>query len=135
RFVGIGSGARQADLVRLRDRLDADTFVFLPYQPRESLSLSLSSADLHFVGLGRGLAGYVVPSRINGVLSVARPVLVAADGDSEIVAVVEEAGCGISVPPGRADLVAGAIRDAHEGRYDLAEMGRRGREYVVSKLD
>jgi len=51
------------------------------------------------------------------------------------VQLVEEAGCGITVAPGRPDLVAAAIRDARAGRYDLAEMGRRGREYVVSRLD
>jgi colanic acid biosynthesis glycosyl transferase WcaI len=90
---------------------------------------------VHFVGLGRGLAGYVVPSRINGVLSVGRPAIVAADADSEIALLVEEGGCGIAIAPGRADLLAGAIRDAYEGRYDLAELGRRGREYAVANLD
>ncbi len=135
RFVVIGSGARQADLVELRDRLDADRFLFLPYQPREVLRLSLSAADLHFVGLAPGLSGYVVPSRMNGVLSVGRPVVVGADSDSEIVRVVETARCGIAIAPGRADLLAAAIRDAYDGRYDLDELGRRGREYVVSEIN
>ncbi|MBV8597807.1 MAG: hypothetical protein JO017_03200 [Actinobacteria bacterium] len=27
------------------------------------------------------------------------------------------------------------VRDLHEGRYDLAEMGRRGREWVVREAD
>lgn len=135
RFVVVGSGARQADIVELRERLEADGFLFLPYQPREVLPLSLSSADLHYVGLAPGLAGYVVPSRMNGVLSVARPVIVGADPESEIVRVVEGAGCGITVPPGRPERLAEAIRDAYEGRYDLAEMGRKGREYVLSTID
>jgi len=135
RFVVIGSGARQADVVELRGRLDADGFMFLPYQPREVLPLSLSSADLHYVGLAPGLAGYVVPSRMNGVLSVERPVLVGADPESEIVRVVEQARCGLTVPPGRPELLAEAIRDAYEGRYDLGEMGRNGREYVLSAID
>lgn len=135
RFVVIGSGARHADVVELRERLEADGFLFLPYQPREVLPLSLSSADLHYVGLAPGLAGYVVPSRMNGVLSVARPVIVGADPESEIVRVVEGAGCGIIVSPGRPELLAEAIRDAYEGRYDLAEMGRKGREYVLSTID
>ena len=135
RFVVVGSGARQADIVELRERLEADGFLFLPYQPREVLPLSLSSADLHYVGLAPGLAGYVVPSRMNGVLSVARPVIVGADPESEIVRVVEGAGCGITVPPGRPERLAEAIRDAYEGRYDLVEMGRKGREYVLSTID
>jgi colanic acid biosynthesis glycosyl transferase WcaI len=134
-FVVIGSGARQAELVELHDRLDAERFMFLPYQPREVLPLSLSAADLHFVGLAEGLSGYIVPSRLNGVLSAGRPVIVGADQDSEIVHVVEQAQCGVVVPAGCAECLARAIRDAYEGRYDLAEMGRRGREYVSSTID
>ena len=61
--------------------------------------------------------------------------IVAADADSETAQVVESAGCGVVVPPGRPDLLAGAIRDAHAGRLDLEEMGRRGREYVTAEAD
>jgi len=135
RFVVIGSGARQADIVELHERLDVDGFLFLPYQPREVLPQSLSTGDLHYIGLAPGLAGYVVPSRMNGVLSVARPVIVGADEESEIVRVVESAGCGVTVSPGRPERLAAAIRRAYEGHYDLEEMGRNGREYVLSTIN
>ena len=79
----IGGGARHDELVGLARSLDAGNVRFLPYQPRDVLSQSLSAADVHVVGLARGLAGYVVPSRLYGVLAVARPVIVAADAESE----------------------------------------------------
>ena len=79
----VGGGARHDELVALARSLDAGNVRFLPYQPREVLSQSLSAADVHVVGLARGLAGYVVPSRLYGVLAVARPVIVAADAESE----------------------------------------------------
>ena len=107
----------------------------MPYQPRDVLSSSLSAADVHVVGLGPGLAGYVVPSRFYGILSVGRPVIVAADEESETASVVREIGCGVVVPPARPELLAAAIRDAHDGRFDLEEMGRRGREYVEREVD
>jgi colanic acid biosynthesis glycosyl transferase WcaI len=131
----IGGGARYDELVELANRLDADRVSFLPYQPREVLSHSLSAADVHVVGLARGLAGYVVPSRLYGILAAARPVIVAADEESETAALVESVGCGIVVPPGRPELLADAIRRAHGGVLDLAEMGRRGREYVTAEAD
>jgi colanic acid biosynthesis glycosyl transferase WcaI len=131
----VGGGARHAALSELVDVLEADAVQFLPYQPRELLSLSLSSADLHVVGLARGLAGYVVPSRLYGILAVGRPVLVAAEQDSETAQLVVAVGCGIVVPPGRPELIAEVIRRAHDGGYDLEEMGRRGREYVVAEAD
>jgi len=134
-IVIVGGGARRTELMELADRLETDAVRFLGYQPRETLSLSLSAAHIHYVGLGEGLSGYVVPSRLYGILSAGRPVLVAADDDSETVEVVRAVGCGILAPPSRPEIVAAAIRDAHDGRYDLDGMGGRGRDYVVAEAD
>src|SRR6266576_6528179 len=131
----IGMGARHAELVALAQLLEVDATTFLYYQPRHLLPQSLSAADVHVVGLAPGLAGYVVPSRLYGILAVGRPVIAAADADSETAQVVDEVGCGIVVPPGRPELLAEAIRAAYDGRYDLDEMGRRGRAYVLREAD
>jgi colanic acid biosynthesis glycosyl transferase WcaI len=131
----IGMGARHAELSELAERLEVDKVTFAFYQPRSLLRQSLSAADVHVVGLAPGLAGYVVPSRLYGILAVAKPVIVAADAESETAQVVERAGCGIVVPPGRPELLARAIRDAHDGKYDLEAMGARGREWVEREAD
>jgi colanic acid biosynthesis glycosyl transferase WcaI len=131
----VGMGARHAELVALAQLLEVDAMTFLYYQPRHLLPQSLSAADLHVVGLAPGLAGYVVPSRLYGILAVGRPVIAAADLESETAQVVQEVGCGVVVPPGRPELLARAIRDAHDGRYDLKAMGARGREWVVREAD
>jgi colanic acid biosynthesis glycosyl transferase WcaI len=133
-IVIVGYGALLAHLVERAEVLEVPVR-FMPYQPRELLSESLSSADIHVVGLAPGLAGYVVPSRFYGVLSVGRPVIAPVDGDSETAAVVNSAACGIVVPPARPELLAAAIRDAYDGRLDLAGMGARGRAYVESEVD
>ena len=136
RMTIIGRGARHAELAELAVRLDVeDSVTFLPYQAREDLPLSLSAADVHVVGLAPGLAGYVVPSRFYGVLAVGRPVIAAADDESETARIVHEVGCGVVVPPGRPELLAAAIRDAHDGKLDLEAMGRAGREWVVREAD
>jgi glycosyltransferase involved in cell wall biosynthesis len=136
RILVVGFGARYGELTDLAERLEVtDKIRFLGYQPRERLSLSLSSADLHYVGLARGLAGYVVPSRLYGILAVGRPVLVSADADSETVRLVQDVGCGVVLPPGRPELVAGVIRDIVEGRLSLEGMGERGREWVEREAD
>jgi putative colanic acid biosynthesis glycosyltransferase WcaI len=131
----IGTGARHAELVALAERLETDKVKFAHYQPRHLLPQSLSAADIHVVGLAPGLAGYVVPSRLYGILAVARPVIVAADAESETAQVVQEIGCGVVVAPGRPELLARAIRDAHDGKYDLDAMGARGREWVEREAD
>jgi len=136
RIMVIGFGARHGELTRLAQRLEVTrTVQFLDYQPREQLPLSLATGDLHYVGLARGLSGYVVPSRLYGILAAGRPALVSADADSEIVRIVEEVGCGIVVPPGRPELVASVIRDVAEGRLSLVGMGDLGRAWVEREAD
>jgi colanic acid biosynthesis glycosyl transferase WcaI len=136
RIVIVGFGARHGEIVWLAQRLDVvDRVKFLPYQPREVLPLSLSAADVHFVGLVQGLSGYVVPSRLYGIMATGRPVIVAAEGESETAQLVERVGCGVVIPPGRPELVAVTIRDMHAGRYDLAAMGALGRAYAADDAD
>jgi glycosyltransferase involved in cell wall biosynthesis len=134
-IVIVGGGARHAEIVELARLLEADAVRFMGYQPRDGLASSLSAADVHVVGLARGLSGYVVPSRLYGVLAVGRPVIAAVDRESETAQVVDAVGCGVVVPPGRPELLAAEIRRAYEGRLDLEGMGRLGREYVAAAAD
>ena len=92
RITIIGMGARHAELIALAEQLEVDKVTFAFYQPRSLLQQSLSAADVHVVGLASGLAGYVVPSRLYGILAVAKPVIVAADPESETAQVVDGGG-------------------------------------------
>ena len=131
----IGGGARREELIQLARRLAAEKVRFMAWQPYELRSLSISTADVHVVGLARGLAGYVVPSRLYGVLATGRPVIAAAEAESETAQLVAGVGCGVVVPPGDPFALARVIRAAHDGEYDLAEMGRRARAYAESEAD
>ena len=135
RIVLIGGGARREELKALARLLDVENVVFKGYQAREGLGESLSSADVHVVGLAEGLAGYVVPSRLYGILAVGKPVIAAAEESSETASVVRDAGCGVVVPPGRPELLARAIRQAYDGELDLQAMGERGRTFVAREGD
>jgi len=131
----VGTGARRAELAELRDVLEADKVEFLEFQPRDVLPQSLAAADVHVVGLARGLAGYIVPSRLYGVLAAGRPVIAAAEEESETAHLVRDARCGTVVPPGDPLRLAEVIRACHDGVYDLAEMGRQAREYAETHAD
>jgi colanic acid biosynthesis glycosyl transferase WcaI len=135
RVVVIGTGARHAELVELATQLETDGVRFLEFQPRDLLPQTLAAADVHVVGLARGLAGYVVPSRLYGVLAAGRPVIAAAEAESETAQIVSEVGCGIVVPPGDPLRLAETIRACCDGEHDLAEMGRRARKYAELHAD
>ena len=131
----IGGGARRDELMQLARLLEVERVRFMHWQPYELRSLSFATADIHVVGLARGLAGYVVPSRLYGILASGRPVIAAAEPESETAQLVARVGCGVVVPPGDPFALARAIRAAHDGEYDLPEMGRRARAFAVNEGD
>ncbi|HEY1367875.1 MAG TPA: glycosyltransferase family 4 protein [Gaiellaceae bacterium] len=135
RVVIIGTGARRHELIALARTLEVGAVRFLPYQPRELLSETLSAADVHVVGLATGLAGYVVPSRLYGIMAAGKPVIAAADPESETAQLVDEVGCGLVVPPGNSLRLAEAIRSCHDGHVDLESMGRRARAFAEAQAD
>jgi colanic acid biosynthesis glycosyl transferase WcaI len=61
------------------------------------------------VALAQGVGDSVVPSKLAAYLGAGRPVIVAADPESEAARVVAQADCGLRIPPGRADLLADAL--------------------------
>ena len=74
RIMVIGFGARHGELTRLAQRLEVTATVrFLGYQPRERLSLSLAPATSTTSGSPAASPGFVVPSRLYGMLAVGRP--------------------------------------------------------------
>jgi glycosyltransferase involved in cell wall biosynthesis len=133
-IVLVGLGARHQDFVRLAESCGASNVRFFPHQPRELLPLSLSSCDVHFVGLGAGLAGYIVPSRLAGIMAAGRPVLAAAEEESETAQTVRAAGCGRVIPPGNPARLATAIRELSQAS-DLDELGRNARRFAMDNLD
>ena len=68
------------------------------------------------------------PAASTAILAAGRPVIAAAEAESETAQLVARVGCGVVVPPGDPFALARAIRAAHDGEYDLAEMGRRARD-------
>jgi colanic acid biosynthesis glycosyl transferase WcaI len=74
RFVFIGGGTGKADVERLIAS-GAGNVVSLPYQPVETLGVSLSAADLHVVSVGEDMVGIVHPCKIYGAMAVGRPIL------------------------------------------------------------
>jgi len=130
RFVFTGGGAR-LDAIRSAGAANVE---IRPYAPRERLSESLSSADVHLVSLQPSLEGLIVPSKFYGVLAVARPVIFIGARDGELARIIEEHGCGLVVQAGDAEGLARAIERLAADREEAEAMGRRGRELYLSRF-
>jgi glycosyltransferase involved in cell wall biosynthesis len=106
---------------------------FLPFQDREDLSESLGAADVHLVGLRRGLAGAIVPSKVYGILAAGKPYIAAVDPGTEPALIADETGCGVRVEPGDARALADCVLTMRGA--DLETMGKRGREALESRFE
>jgi lipopolysaccharide/colanic/teichoic acid biosynthesis glycosyltransferase len=111
RVVFVGDGVRKAALQEQVGRLGLDNVVFLPYMPQERLRESFATADVCIVSLRRGLGGYIVPSKLYGILAAGRPCVAAVDEDSEVALISRAWECGLVIEPDRpADLAAAILR-------------------------
>jgi colanic acid biosynthesis glycosyl transferase WcaI len=87
------------------------------------------------VALAPGVGDSVVPSKLAAYLGAGRPVVVAADADSEASRVVSSGGCGLRIPPGRADLLADALCLLATDRVKWQNFATSGRAYASAHWD
>lgn len=132
RFVVVGDGTRRAWLVEQLRQLDLPNVRLLPYQPRSTVPLLYASSDLCLVPLKRGTAQETFPSKIYTIMAAGRPVIAAADPDSELAWVVQQSACGWAVPPDDASALAAALQQAYQQRTLLTQQGLNGRAYVLA---
>lgn len=109
----VGEGARKRFLQDEVVRRGLTNVRFFPYQPKTRLIDSFATADLFIVSLKRGLAGFIVPSKLYGILVAGRPFVAAIESNSEAAQIAREHDCGIVVEPGNRDQMAFAIRALH----------------------
>jgi colanic acid biosynthesis glycosyl transferase WcaI len=109
----VGEGARKTFLQQEAARRRIANVRFFPYQPKAGLTDSFATADVFIVSLKRGLAGFIVPSKLYGVLVAGRPFVAAIETDSEVAQIARDHDCGLVVEPGDREGMEAAIRRLH----------------------
>ena len=123
----VGEGSRKKHLQSETARRGLTNVLFLPYQPKSRLIDSFAAADLFIVSLKRGLAGYIVPSKLYGILVAGRPFIAAIEDDSEAAQIAREHDCGVVVEPGDRQAIADAIRRLHADPTRRAQLAANAR--------
>jgi glycosyltransferase involved in cell wall biosynthesis len=99
-FVFIGEGARKPQIEAWRRRHHLSNMVMLPYQPRERLRETLSAGDIHLISLDAQVQGFIVPSKLAGILAVGRPIVFLGSGQNSVAAAILQGQCGHIIPEG-----------------------------------
>jgi glycosyltransferase involved in cell wall biosynthesis len=133
-LVLVGSGIDKPALKSVAEQLRLRSVHFLDPVDEEVMPAMMASADLMLVSLAdEGLFRITVPSKVQSILACGCPVLSCAPGDA--ARMVDEAGAGLTCPPGDPVALARAVRRAHDmPRERLRAMGRAARAYYESTL-
>jgi glycosyltransferase involved in cell wall biosynthesis len=126
-IVIVGDGAKRDTLEADAARRRLSNIRFLPYQAKGSLQDSFAAADVFLVSLRAGLEGYIVPSKLYGILAAGRPYVAAAEASCEAARFALEHGCGVWAPPGDPDALASAIARVHDDPAAALARGARAR--------
>jgi glycosyltransferase involved in cell wall biosynthesis len=124
-FLVVGEGVARPRLELEARRRNLENVFFQPYQPKALLAESLGVADVHVVALRAGLAGYIVPSKVYGILAAGKPIIAAVEEGSEPALIVVEHRCGRRIEPEDPAALAAAVLEMRNTR--LEDMGRQAR--------
>ncbi len=126
-IVIVGDGARRGALEAMAAARSLTNVRFLPYQPKTLLHESFAAADAFLVSLKPGLEGYIVPSKLYGILAAGRPFVAAVDPSCEAAAIATEHACGVVAPPGDPDALVKAIVTLYDDPAGARRMGEHAR--------
>lgn len=127
-FVLVGEGAYKEKLIHMSKSLGLPNVKFLPYQEKEELKFSLNAAHIHLITLKEGMKGYLVPSKVYGIMASGRPFIAAVDKDCEIDKIVKEFHCGFTVSPSNVEELKSAVLRAFHNNEEIEKMGKNGRK-------
>ena len=126
-FLFVGGGHYRPALEQEAAAKDLTNFVFKPYQAAPIFAQALSVADVHWVSLRPEMEGLIFPSKLYGIAAAGRPIVAVTARDGEIARLVERHQCGIVVPAGDGQTLAGSIAALAADPVGRETMGRKAR--------
>ena len=110
-FLFAGDGPRRPALEAQARQLGLANVRFGPAQPRARLAESLCVGDVHLVTLRAGCERLVFPSKLYGILAVARPIVYVGPPAGELAEAVRRSGAGLTVDVADPPALAAALRE------------------------
>ena len=133
-FLIVGDGGEKPALMERANAMNLTNVQFRPLQSMEQLSELLATADVAIVPQKHGVKDIVLPSKLSNLLASGRPIIAAAEVETEFGKMVLESGCGVLVEPGNGAQIASAILELRSVPDSRVRMGDSGRRYMEVEL-
>lgn len=129
-FVFIGDGSVKQKLLQYKKDNKLNNVVFIPYQDKKDLNISLNAADVHLVTNAKGIKGISVPSKIYGCLATNIPVFGILEKNSEAANIIERSKCGIVSETGNYEDIKNNLDMIIKNKDKFVKKYSTGRKYL-----
>lgn len=130
RFLVVGDGVARQDLEQQAIEMNLANVTFVPFQPRDTVSMIYAASDVLFVSLHASVDSDALPSKVYEVMAAGRPILAVTGPNSDLARLVREGGCGSVVSPGRSNELTEVIMKLARSDETISRMGAAGRAYA-----
>lgn len=129
-FVLIGEGADRPRIAQLIEEKQLENLTLMSFLDGDGYYSMLEDVNALLVAQRTNTGNVFFPSKLLGIMAKGRPLLVAADLDSELAQVIAEVGCGLVSPAEDAAGLASNIYRLLGSPALRRELGCRGRREV-----
>jgi glycosyltransferase involved in cell wall biosynthesis len=131
KFVFVGGGDKRKYMEAKIAEHSLNNCLMLPYQPKESLTFSLTACDVSIVSIDERMEGLVAPSKLYSSLAAASPIAAICPDHSYLNSILAEAKCGETFRNGDGEGLAKYIDKLSRNPQLVKELGQSGREYCI----
>lgn len=131
-FFIIGDGADKPRLLALVETMNLRNLTFLPFMEPEAYREMLTDIDVVFVAQRSGAGNNCSPSKLLGLMALQKPLLVAADNDSELAKTIVTGGFGLVSPYDDLPALRQNMEIYAANETMREQTGRRGLDMVQS---
>ena len=135
RFVFVGSGGRQQELMSLIAAHNLRFVDVRPYVDRSSLGESLSTGDIGLVTQRDVCCGSVVPSKVYGLMAAGRPILFVGPRAATPADLVQRFNCGWHVDCGDVAALTHLLLRLANHPEEVTRAGRNARKALLQHFD
>jgi len=132
-FVFIGDGPKQNILEYYVQEHQLKNILILPFQPRETIPISLTACDVSLVSLIEGADKIIAPCKFYGMLASGRAIVSISSSNSYIEQILTAYNCGINCPPNQPQQLANIISELAADPLRVEAMGERARQAYKEK--
>ena len=131
KFIFIGDGPQNSIIKKLVSDFSLSNCIFLPFQEKELLPLTLNIADLALITLNSFSEGLVAPSKLYGHLAASTPVAIISPNNSYLKELIEEYSFGRWFINGDSISLSKFINELKLNKDFSHELGNNGRNYLL----